>query len=203
LLEHALGSKHPDVLHPLRTLAGALALLGQDTKALQIIERGLHIAQEGDAPTNIYAMLFLSLCAQVEAHMHDDRAPKTARAAYESARELFGIEHATTTHEIAAGMFPIGLGSWLDDETKALQSGDSVAVDRVASLADDAERMGFAQHATAARNVLVAMLASIGRTEQAMENAQHGLTFAEKAGDETAAAHFRDLLEKLSSPSGA
>jgi hypothetical protein len=142
-------------------------------------------------------VVLLGNCAAIQALAHDERAPATARAAFDAAKEIHGTGNPLA-QETAAKMLPIGLTSWLTDDVRAFHAGDKGAVDRVGALVQGAEDMGFERAAIAARSPLVAMLSSLGRTEEAISQALRGLALAEKAGEEIPARHFRELLGALS-----
>jgi tetratricopeptide (TPR) repeat protein len=197
-LEQTFGTEHRKLCDALQCLANAVAACGRAEEALPLLERALRIARSGSGAAHLTTVDLLGNYAAIQSLAHDERAPVTAREAFDAAKAIHGTGHPLA-QEIAAKMLPIGLASWLGDDLRAFREGDKLAaVDRVATLVQDVEDMGFERAAIAARSPLVAMLSSLGRTEEATSHARRGLALAEKAGEEKAAQHFRELLGALS-----
>jgi tetratricopeptide (TPR) repeat protein len=197
ILERALGLNHPELCQPLQILANAVAARGGAREALPLADRALDLARAGYGGTHPKTAFLLSTDAMIQSLAHDPRAAGTAREALDAVRSLRSLGYPAGS-EIASKMFPIGLASWLRDDLAAFQSGDVGAIDRVATLVQAADEMGFDRPAFLARFQLAAMFASLGRMEEAAEHTRAGIALAMKAGEEKAVESFREVLDEIS-----
>jgi tetratricopeptide (TPR) repeat protein len=206
--EGALGPDHASLGPTLTNLAIALVQTQQLEEAEKVVTRSLAIAEEAYGEAHEETARILTVLAQVQAARGAHEAPATARRALNALIAIHGADHALVS-ELRPMLEDIcepsnELDIQLQEGAAALEARDAArAIEVLTPLVARAERDGILALEASAAGMLSQALFVTGKTDEALKLARRAVAIAEDAGQDDAAAHFRQVLEAMERGSAA
>ena len=179
----------------------AVLQAGRNEEAIEELEKGLALARKLDqekpevAFRGSLAQAYLAMGRTTEAKEHATAAKVIAdrRGDEQIAQQLQGVVEATE-----ASPEQLAFGTELHAGRSAQQAGEhEAAVGHLTRAVQLAISAGEKAPEAGARGMLAQSLAALGRTAEAIENAQRAAAIAEERGDKEPAAQFHALVQEL------